>query len=100
MTEYLLNKEALHAMASSPAFKAFRFLAPVRAGRPIARGAGCSVCRQTSGTASPYISDALQEVILQTLLPGGSYTNEVTDLKRAVVAEVLVLPTQQGVVRI
>ena len=49
---------------------------------------------------SPYISDALQEVILQTLVPGGSFANEVSDLKRAVAAQVLVLPTQRGIVRI
>lgn len=101
MTDFLLNKEALREMAGSPAFKSFRFLAPVRAGRPLVRNSGCSSCQKTVGPQnSPYISDALQEVILQTLVPGGSFANEVSDLKRAVEARVLVLPTQQGIVRI
>jgi hypothetical protein len=100
VTEYLLNKEALHAMAAQPAFRSFGFLGLLRnrlQRRP--RNPNCSSC-PPAPAASTFITDSEQEVVLQALVPGGSFANEVTALKRATSADVLVLPTQRGLIRI
>jgi hypothetical protein len=46
------------------------------------------------------MTDTMQEVVLQSLVPGGSYNNEVSGLKQALVVDTLVLPTQRGLIRI
>ena len=98
MTDLLLNKEALEALAASPNFKRFGFLAPVRnRRRTTAKRSSCASCPVVS---TAYMTDAMQEVVLQSLVSGGSYNNEVSGLKQALVVDVLVLPTQRGLLRI
>lgn len=98
MSDILLNKETLEALATSPNFKRFGFLAPIRnRKRTAAKRSGCSGCPAVRVT---YMTDTMQETVLQSLVPGGSYNNEVSGLKQALVCTVLVLPMQRGLIRI
>ena len=99
MSEVLLNKEALTALASSTRFKQFGFLDPVRSGTkvPLNGQEQCSTCLKPKPV---LMSDTKQEVVLQSLLSGAAYANEVADLKLALVTQTLVLPLQTGTVRI
>jgi len=97
--EVLLNKEALTALAASSRFTSFHFLDSIRGHRvaPVTNRGTCSTCPKPAVT---LMSDAKQEVVLQSLLSGASYAGEVPDLKRALVTPTLVLPLQTGTVRI
>jgi hypothetical protein len=98
VSDILLNKETLEALASSPNLKRFGFLAPVRnRKRTSKKPSSCSGCPVVQVA---YMTDAMQEVVLQSLVPGGSYNNEVSGLKQVLVCTVLVLPTQRGLIRI
>lgn len=98
MTELLLNKETLHTMATSPVFRKFQFLAPLRLKIAVKPTQTCSTCPKVS--ASAYLTDPVQEVTLQSLVPGGAFNGEVAALKVAASADTLILPTQRGQVRI
>ena len=98
MSEILLNKEALMALAASERFKTFGFLEPIRSAPAVqVRRQRCSTCAKPRPSV---MSDIQQEVVLQSLLSGSSYANEVSDLKAALVTQTLVLPLQSGTIRI
>jgi hypothetical protein len=98
VTDLLLNKEALQALAESPNFKTFGFLAPVRYRPRSTRNKGCTGCPQIA--RADYMTDTIQEVVLQSLVPGGAYNSEVSALKQQLGVDVLVLPSQRGLLRI
>ena len=98
MSEILLNKETLHAMATSPTFKRFQFLAPLRLKMAVKPSKTCAGCPKAS--AMGYLSDPVQEATLQSLVPGGVFSGEVLALKKACDADTLILPTQRGQIRL
>lgn len=98
MSDLLLNKETLHTMATSPVFKSFKFLAPLRLRAAVKPTKNCANCPKPSAMA--YLTDPVQEATLKSLVPGGAFNGEVAALKKAGEATVLILPTQTGQIRL